>query len=79
MPSASAMRCPAARPTPLKTGRPPSGWSSAVPYARDAITRFSSGVETVPPGLWEVAAWHAKPGPGRLTGVLFLGGIGRKR
>jgi hypothetical protein len=46
---------------------------------REQHHRFSGGAEMVPPGLCDVAAWHAKPGPGRPGWVLFLGGIGRKR
>jgi len=48
-----------------------------VPRARN-VTRFSDGAEMLPPELCEMAAWHAKPWPGRPGRVLFPGGIGRK-
>ena len=51
----------------------------AAPRTEDGIARFFGGLEMVPPGLCDVAAWRAGPGPGQPGRVLFLGGIGRKQ
>lgn len=48
------------------------------PRAEDGIARFFDGLQMVPPGLCDVAAWRADPRPGQPGRVLFLGGIGRK-
>jgi len=51
----------------------------AVPRTEDGIARFFDGLQMVPPGLCDVGAWRAAPGPGQPGRVLFLGGIGRKQ
>jgi hypothetical protein len=40
--------------------------------------RFSGGLQLVPPGICDVAAWRAGPGQDRLTRALVRGGLGRK-
>lgn len=47
--------------------------------AGDCVAPFSAGVDIVPPGLCDIAAWHAKATSGRPGRVLFFGGIRRKR
>lgn len=51
----------------------------AAPRIEDGIARFFDGLQMVPPGLRDVAAWRAGPQPGQPGRVLFLGGIGRKQ
>ncbi len=49
----------------------------AVPRSPAEVTRFFEGLKLVPPGIGNVAAWHADPSaaPGR---VIVVGGVGRK-
>ncbi len=51
----------------------------AVPHTEDGIDRFFDGLQMVPPGLCDVASWHADPRPRQPGRVLFLGSIGRKQ
>ena len=51
----------------------------AAPRTEEGIARFFDGLCMVPPGLCDVAAWRAGPGPGRPGRVLFPGGIGGKQ
>lgn len=51
----------------------------AAPRIEDGIARFFDGLQMVPPGLCDVASWHADPRPGQSGRVLFLGGIGRQQ
>jgi O-methyltransferase involved in polyketide biosynthesis len=53
--------------------------ASAAPRTKDGIARFFDGLQMVPPGLCDVAAWRTAPAPGQHGRVLFLGGIGRKQ
>ena len=49
----------------------------AVPRSPAEVAGFFEGLELVPPGIGNVAAWHAGPpaAPGR---VIVVGGVGRK-
>jgi hypothetical protein len=50
----------------------------AVLRSRADIARFFEGLELVPPGLGDVAAWHAGATPAELGRAIVLGGVGRK-
>lgn len=49
-----------------------------VPRSRASIARFFDGLELVPPGIGNVAAWHAGMSPAEPGWTIFLGGVGRK-
>ena len=51
----------------------------AAPRTGDGIARFFGGLEMVPLGLCDSAAWRVGPGQGRPGRVLFPGGIGEKQ
>ena len=40
----------------------------AAPRTEAGVARFFDGLEMVPPGLCDVAAWRAGPGPGSPAG-----------
>jgi hypothetical protein len=50
----------------------------AVFRSRDEIARFFEGLDLVPPGISDVAAWRPGTPPADTSRVLVLGGIGRK-
>ena len=50
----------------------------AVFRSRDEIARFFEGLELVPPGISDVAAWRPGIPPADTNRVIVLGGIGRK-
>jgi S-adenosyl methyltransferase len=50
----------------------------AVFHSRDEIARFFEGLELVPPGISDVAAWRPGIPPADTNRVIVLGGIGKK-
>jgi S-adenosyl methyltransferase len=50
----------------------------AAPRAEADIARFFDGLGLIPPGICDVASWHASPQPGQPSRTLFLGGVGGK-
>ena len=50
----------------------------AVPRSRADIARFFEGLELVPPGIGDIAAWRPAASPARPGRVIFLGGVGRR-
>jgi S-adenosyl methyltransferase len=50
----------------------------AVFRSRDEIARFFEGLELVPPGISDVAAWRPSVSPAKAGRVIVLGGAGRK-
>jgi len=46
--------------------------------SRAVIARFFEGLELVPPGLGDVAAWRADVSPAEPGRAIVLGGVGRK-
>ena len=50
----------------------------AVFRSRDDIARFFEGLDLVPPGISDVAAWRPGISPADTSRVIVLGGIGRK-
>ena len=49
----------------------------AVFRSRAEVGRFFEGLELVPPGIGNVAAWHAGPRPTEPGRTIVLGGVGR--
>src|SRR5256885_621788 len=49
----------------------------AVFRSRDEIARFFEGLDLVPPGISDVAAWRPGTPPAETSRVLVLGGIGK--
>jgi len=47
--------------------------------SRAEVARFFEGLELIPPGLDNVAAWRAGPSPARPARTIVLGGVGRTR
>ena len=50
----------------------------AVFRSRAEVARFFEGLELVPPGISDIAAWRAGPSPGEPGRVIVVGGVGRK-
>ena len=50
----------------------------AVLRSRADIARFFEGLELVPPGIGDVAAWRAGVSPAEPGRAIVLGGVGRK-
>ena len=50
----------------------------AVFRSRAEIARFFEGLELVPPGIGDVAAWRAGASPAEPGRTIVLGGVGRK-
>ena len=50
----------------------------AVFRSRAEVAGFFEGLELVPPGIVDVAAWHADPAPGEPGRMIVVGGVGRK-
>jgi hypothetical protein len=50
----------------------------AVFRSRAEIAGFFEGLELVPPGIGNVAAWHVGPRPAEPSRTIVVGGVGRK-
>jgi hypothetical protein len=50
----------------------------AVPRSRADIARFFEGLELVPPGIGNIAAWRPGASPAEPGRTILLGGVGRK-
>ena len=50
----------------------------AVFRSRTEVAGFFEGLDLVPPGIGDVAAWHAGPVPGEPGRTIVVGGVGRK-
>ena len=46
--------------------------------SRAEVAGFFEGLELIPPGIGDVAAWYADPAPGEPGRVIVVGGVGRK-
>ena len=46
--------------------------------SRAEIAEFFEGLELVPPGIGNVAAWHADALPAEPSRTIVVGGVGRK-